>query len=119
VDLDRSRRAFLKALEDPDHPVWVAIFEGPITASKRGVSIFDVWDRHPYGHDCSACRKWRKENEGMAAIEAGILARRAGRVGSCMWCDAPFDGAVHTDTDDARCFFPDLSVPDVGELAAA
>jgi hypothetical protein len=72
--LDESRRRFLAALEDPDHWVWDRLFFGICNTSINSIVV--VSDRHPFGHDCQMCDKWRKENSELAQIETDVLERR-------------------------------------------
>jgi hypothetical protein len=75
-ELAEMRGAFLDALEDPDHPVWVALLQG---ISGRATPLSTTMDRHPFGHDCKVCRVWRNQNAALARIEQDVLDRRAGR----------------------------------------
>jgi hypothetical protein len=78
AELAEMRGAFLEALEDPDHPVWGALFEG---IGGRALPISWTMERHPFGHDCKVCRVWRNQNEELARIERDVLDRRARREG--------------------------------------
>jgi hypothetical protein len=71
--LKTMRQAFFTALEDPKHPVWDALLDG-IAGHTSG--IFDVMHRHPFGHGCQQCCKWRRENPDLAQIEQQVLDRR-------------------------------------------
>jgi hypothetical protein len=83
--LRQMRQAFLTALDDPSHPVWDRLLFGRTFTDAAGrrrseAGVVDVMERHPFGHDCEACRKWRRESiarkDGLAQIEADVLRRR-------------------------------------------
>jgi hypothetical protein len=74
--LAEMRGAFLRALDDPDHPVWSALLEG---IGGRALPLSWTMERHPFGHRCGTCDAWRRQHTALAEIEEAVLARRADR----------------------------------------
>jgi hypothetical protein len=86
VEMDEREQAavrerFLTALDDPKDPAWSRLLEG----DGKVMPLTWTVERHPFGHECGTCKKWRTESrnrgDGMAELEQQVLDEREAPTG--------------------------------------